>query len=60
MILTVSHRIAPWQELRLSVDVMFWPRLSTEVVGGIKGVPGVGAAKIVGVSRHDDYMGVMK
>jgi len=59
MVLVVSHRIASWQELRLSVDVMFWPRLSTEAVGGIKGVPSTGTAKVVGVSRHD-YAGVMK
>ena len=60
LILTVSHRIASWQELRLSMEVVFWPRLSTEVVGGIEGVPNGGAAKIVGVSRHDDYARVMK
>ena len=38
---------------------MFWPRLSTEVVGGIERVPSAGAAKVVGVSRHD-YARVMK
>jgi len=43
------------------MDVMFWSRLSTEVVGGIEGVPSGGAAKVVGVSRHDyDYEVVMK
>lgn len=58
-ILAVSHRIAPWQELGLSVEVMFGSGLPTEIVGRVERFPSVRSGGIVVVSRHD-YTGRMK